>query len=104
MQYLKPIKMSESIENNDDKKEKLATKGNVWGLVGFLVSIVAWVVLYHIEIVGLAIAVIGAVLSIIGLRGRFRNMAIAGVITSSILLIVVGIITAVFYYVFNMIE
>jgi hypothetical protein len=54
--------------------------------------------------VGLAIAVIGAVLSIIGLRGRFRNMAIAGVITSSILLIVVGIITAVFYYVFNMIE
>ncbi|MBQ2839059.1 MAG: hypothetical protein IJE73_05410 [Muribaculaceae bacterium] len=76
-------------------------KGNILGLIGLIVGIIAWVTLYRYEWCGISFASLGIILSLIGLRGRFKNLAIGGLIVSSTLLIVVGIIYLVIYFLFK---
>ncbi len=90
--------MSEIIENNTTPKTK---RGNILGLVGLIISIIAWGILYKYQWGGISLAAISIILSAIGLKGRFHNMAIGGILLSSVLLIVVGIMWAVFYYLFQ---
>ena len=90
--------MSESTNNISPLKAK---KGNVLGVVGMIIAIIAWFTLYHYEWGGLACATIGLLLSIIGVKGRFKNMAIGGIVLSSTLLIVVGIVYLVIYFLFQ---
>ena len=93
--------MSEIIENNTTPKTK---HGNILGLVGLILGIVAWGILYKYQWGGISLAVISIILSVIGVKGRFHNMAIGGILISSILLIVVSIMWIVFYYLFQSIQ
>ncbi len=90
--------MSEIIGNNTKQKTK---QGNILGLVGLIISIIAWIILYKYQWGGISLATISILLSTFGLKGRFHNMAIVGILLSSVLLIVVGIMWAVFYYLFQ---
>ncbi len=90
--------MSEIIGNNTKQKTK---QGNILGLVGLIISIIAWIILYKYQWGGISFATISILLSAFGLKGRFHNMAIVGILLSSVLLIVVGIMWAVFYYLFQ---
>lgn len=92
--------MSEKIENSTNPTPK-PKRGNVMGLVGLIIGIIAWVILYKYQWGGISLATISIILSVIGLKGRFHNMAIGGILLSSVLLIVVGIMWAVFYYLFQ---
>jgi hypothetical protein len=93
--------MSEIVENNENKEPIAKPKGNIMGILGLVIGILAWIVLYRVQLGGICLAVVGLVLSIIGLRGRFHNMAMCGLLLSGVLLLVVGIMSVVFYYVFN---
>ncbi|MBR5331740.1 MAG: hypothetical protein IKV32_00365 [Muribaculaceae bacterium] len=93
--------MCEIVENNENKESKATPKGNILGILGLIIGILAWVVLYRMQLGGTCLAVVGIVLSIIGLRGRFHNMSMFGLLLSGILLLVVGIMRVAFYYVFN---
>lgn len=92
--------MSETIENDINSTPK-PKQGNILGLVGLIISIIAWVILYKYQWGGISFAIISIILSSIGLKGRFHNLAIGGILLSSILLIVMGIMWIVFYYLFQ---
>ena len=92
--------MSEIIENNTNTTP-ITKQGNIFGLIGLITSIIAWVILYKYQWGGISLAAVSIILSSIGLKGRFHNMAIGGILLSSVLLIIVGIMWAVFYYLFQ---
>lgn len=92
--------MSEKTENNTNTTPK-PKRGNIMGLIGLIIGIIAWVILYKYQWGGISFAAISIILSAIGLKGRFHKMAIAGILLSSILLIVVGVMWIVFYYLFQ---
>lgn len=75
--------------------------GTITGIISLIVGVFAWLVLYHNQWLGLLLASISIVLSFVGFKGRWRNFAVGGLVVSGTLLIVVGIMYAAFYYIFN---
>lgn len=92
------------LEKHQTEINTTTSQKNFFGLVGLVIGVIAWIILYKFQWGGIALAIIGIMTSIIGLKGKFRNLAIAGIITSSTLLIVVAIMWAVFYYLFQSIK
>ena len=92
--------MSESTNNPTTSPQK-DSKGNIFGIIGLIVGVIAWLTLYRYEWGGLGCAIAGLILSIIGTKGRFKNMAVGGTILSGILLIVVGIVHLAIYFLFQ---
>lgn len=94
----------------DNSPQKMAiesgksAKWTVLGLMGLALGVLAWVVLYRNQWCGISVALVGAVTSFFGVKGRFRNLAICGIVVNVTLLLVVGIMCAVFYYVFESIK
>ncbi len=94
----------------DNSPQKMAiesgksAKWTVLGLMGLALGVLAWVVLYRNQWCGISVALVGAVVSFFGVKGRFRNLAICGIVVNVTLLLVVGIMCAVFYYVFESIK
>lgn len=76
----------------------------ILGILGFIVGVIAWFILYRYQWGGIIFALIGIILSIIGLNGKLKNIAIFGLIISSTLLIVVGIMWIAFFYIFQSIK
>ena len=75
--------------------------GTIIGILSLIVGIFAWLVLYSNQILSLSLASLSIILSIFGLKGRYRNFAIGVLVVSGTLLIVIGIMYAVFFYIFN---
>lgn len=101
----------EDIEKTDIDIEKSQTaqtgsSRDSFGLYGFIAALVAWVCQLLasgiettvVEWLGLLSAVAGLVLSILGLGRRYPNLAIAGLIMSLVLLIVVSTFMIVLIY------
>lgn len=90
--------------NNTTENPSNTKQQNIFGVIGVIIGLIAWGILYKNQWVGLGSAVLGIITSILGLRGRFRNWAILGIISSCTLLVVVGIMWLVFYYLFQSIK
>lgn len=90
--------------NNTQKNSSNTSQKNIFGVIGVIIGLIAWGILYKNQWIGLGFAFLGIITSIIGLRGRFRNWAIFGIISSCTLLIVVGVMWIVFYYLFQSIK
>ena len=96
--------MSESIINDKSTTSIPNKNRDIMGIIGIIAGIMAWIILSRFQICGITLAFVGLILSIIGLKGRFRNIAMGGIITSGVLLLVVGIMWAIFFYLFQSIE
>lgn len=104
--------MAEIDENDKMKAPEVApteqpqrrTKGSVFGVIGMVLGVMAWLVLYHSQWLGLSLASLGFVVSFFGFRGRIRSFSVGGLVICGTLLLVVGIMYAAFYYIFESIK
>lgn len=96
-------KNSDITENKPSISHKKNTMG-VLGILGVIVGVIAWFILYRHQWGGIIFALIGIILSIIGLNSKLKNIAIFGLIISSTLLIVAGIMWIAFFYIFQSIK
>lgn len=94
----------DNVSKNVVIESKKPARWSVLGMMGLVLGVLAWVVLYQNQWCGISVALVGAVVSFFGVKGRFRNLAICGIVVNVTLLLVVGIMCAVFYYVFESIK
>lgn len=90
--------------NVTSERHKKKTKGTIFGIIGVVLGVLAWLVLYSNQWLGLSLASLGFVVSFFGLKGRVRGIALGGLVICGTLLLVVGIMYAAFYYIFESIQ
>lgn len=97
------IELDDQISYTPPKKNDSIWKilGTITGIISLVVGVFAWLVLYTNQWLGISLALLSIVLAFVGFKGRWRNFAVGGFVVSLTLLIVVGIMYAVFYYIFN---
>lgn len=83
---------------------KRKAKGSVFGLIGMALGVLAWLVLYHSQWLGLSLASLGFVISLFGFRGRIRSFSVGGLVICGTLLLVVGMMYAAICYIFESIQ